>query len=50
MPAFEHRIHSGKDPDWYTKVHPQRKNDEHMAGASGNPAHLVTMAPLIGDC
>jgi len=22
-----------KDPDWYTKVHPQRKNDEHMAGA-----------------
>jgi len=22
-----------KDPDWYTKVHPQRKNAEHMAGS-----------------
>ena len=24
---------TAQDPDWYTKVHPQRKNDEHMAGA-----------------
>eukprot|EP00913_Durusdinium_trenchii_P004586 g4260.t1 len=22
-----------QDPDWYTKVHPQRKNEEHMAGS-----------------
>ena len=25
-----------QDPDWYTKVHPQRKNAEHMAGSCGS--------------